>query len=64
MIQTLRQEKRIKSMGAAVPGVTHTILLLGGGECGPLYCVCANFVYISVCALLSFKSKTTDSLFD
>uniref|UniRef100_A0A3Q0STN6 Apoptosis inducing factor mitochondria associated 5 n=1 Tax=Amphilophus citrinellus TaxID=61819 RepID=A0A3Q0STN6_AMPCI len=31
MIQTLRQEKRIKSMSAAIPGVTHTILLLGGG---------------------------------
>ncbi|XP_022594440.1 apoptosis-inducing factor 3-like [Seriola dumerili] len=29
--KTLRQEKRIKGMGAAVPGVTHTILLLGGG---------------------------------
>ncbi|XP_044226593.1 apoptosis-inducing factor 3-like [Thunnus albacares] len=29
--RTLRQEKRIKNMGAAVPGVTHTVLLLGGG---------------------------------
>ncbi|KAG7237391.1 hypothetical protein INR49_032436 [Caranx melampygus] len=29
--KTLRQEKRIKNMGAAVPGVTHTVLLLGGG---------------------------------
>ncbi|XP_070699220.1 apoptosis-inducing factor 3-like [Pempheris klunzingeri] len=29
--KTLRQEKRLKSMGAAVQGVTHTILLLGGG---------------------------------
>ncbi|XP_060942389.1 apoptosis-inducing factor 3-like [Limanda limanda] len=29
--KTLRQEKRLKSMGAAVPGVTHTVLLLGGG---------------------------------
>nr|XP_046267322.1 apoptosis-inducing factor 3 isoform X2 [Scatophagus argus] len=29
--KALRQEKRIKSMGGAVPGVTHTILLLGGG---------------------------------
>ncbi|XP_051258027.1 apoptosis-inducing factor 3 [Dicentrarchus labrax] len=29
--KTLRQQKRIKSMGAAVPGVDHTILLLGGG---------------------------------
>ncbi|KAK2882067.1 apoptosis-inducing factor 3-like [Channa argus] len=29
--KTLGQEKRIKSMGTAVPGVTHTILLLGGG---------------------------------
>ncbi|KAM9847302.1 apoptosis-inducing factor 3, partial [Aulostomus maculatus] len=29
--KTLRQEKRMKSMGAAVLGVTHTILLLGGG---------------------------------
>lgn len=36
VIQTLRQEKRIKSMGAALPGGTHTVLLLGGGECGPL----------------------------
>ncbi|XP_024122390.1 apoptosis-inducing factor 3 isoform X2 [Oryzias melastigma] len=27
----LRRQKRIRSMGAAVPGVTHTILLLGGG---------------------------------
>uniref|UniRef100_A0A672GB54 Apoptosis inducing factor mitochondria associated 5 n=1 Tax=Salarias fasciatus TaxID=181472 RepID=A0A672GB54_SALFA len=30
-VSTLRQEKRIKSMGSAVPGVTHTIILLGGG---------------------------------
>ncbi|XP_019952966.2 apoptosis-inducing factor 3 isoform X2 [Paralichthys olivaceus] len=29
--KTLRQEKRLKNMGAAVPGVTHTVLLLGGG---------------------------------
>ncbi|XP_028277925.1 apoptosis-inducing factor 3 [Parambassis ranga] len=29
--KTLMQEKRLKSMGTAVPGVTHTILLLGGG---------------------------------
>ncbi|XP_054482363.1 apoptosis-inducing factor 3 [Anoplopoma fimbria] len=29
--KTLKQEKRIKSMGAAVAGVTHTVLLLGGG---------------------------------
>ncbi|XP_030602510.1 apoptosis-inducing factor 3 [Archocentrus centrarchus] len=29
--KTLRQEKRIKSMSAAIPGVTHTVLLLGGG---------------------------------
>ncbi|XP_041657340.1 apoptosis-inducing factor 3-like isoform X2 [Cheilinus undulatus] len=29
--RTLKQEKRIKIMGSAVPGVTHTILLLGGG---------------------------------
>ncbi|XP_071362034.1 apoptosis-inducing factor 3-like [Trachinotus anak] len=29
--KTLRQEKRLKSMGTAVPGVTHTVLLLGGG---------------------------------
>ncbi|XP_044079085.1 apoptosis-inducing factor 3 [Siniperca chuatsi] len=29
--KTLRQEKRVKSMGTAVPGVTHTVLLLGGG---------------------------------
>ncbi|KAM9348867.1 apoptosis-inducing factor 3-like [Symphorus nematophorus] len=29
--KTLRQEKRIKRMGAAVPGVNHTVLLLGGG---------------------------------
>ncbi|XP_020491155.2 apoptosis-inducing factor 3-like [Labrus bergylta] len=29
--KTLMQEKRIKSMGGAEPGVTHTILLLGGG---------------------------------
>ncbi|XP_004550289.1 apoptosis-inducing factor 3 [Maylandia zebra] len=29
--KTLRQEKRIKRMGTAVPGVTHTVLLLGGG---------------------------------
>uniref|UniRef100_A0A8C2ZK57 Apoptosis inducing factor mitochondria associated 5 n=1 Tax=Cyclopterus lumpus TaxID=8103 RepID=A0A8C2ZK57_CYCLU len=28
---TLKQEKRVKSMGAAVAGVTHTVLLLGGG---------------------------------
>ncbi|XP_073336011.1 apoptosis-inducing factor 3 [Pagrus major] len=27
----LRQEKRIKNMGAAIPGDTRTILLLGGG---------------------------------
>uniref|UniRef100_A0A3Q3MUD2 Apoptosis inducing factor mitochondria associated 5 n=1 Tax=Mastacembelus armatus TaxID=205130 RepID=A0A3Q3MUD2_9TELE len=27
----LRQEKRIKSMVGALPGVTHTIVLLGGG---------------------------------
>ncbi|XP_047463481.1 apoptosis-inducing factor 3 isoform X2 [Mugil cephalus] len=27
----LGKEKRIKQMGSAVPGVTHTILLLGGG---------------------------------
>uniref|UniRef100_A0A3P9L5S1 Apoptosis inducing factor mitochondria associated 5 n=1 Tax=Oryzias latipes TaxID=8090 RepID=A0A3P9L5S1_ORYLA len=27
----LQQQKRIRSMGAAVPGVAHTILLLGGG---------------------------------
>lgn len=32
MNQTLRQEKRIKPMGMAVPGITHTVLLLGGGE--------------------------------
>lgn len=37
MIQTLGQEKRIKSMGGAVPGVTQTILLLGGGGCGPMF---------------------------
>ncbi|XP_037604283.1 apoptosis-inducing factor 3 [Sebastes umbrosus] len=29
--KTLSEEKRVKRMGAAVPGVTHTILLLGGG---------------------------------
>ncbi|XP_029375611.1 apoptosis-inducing factor 3-like [Echeneis naucrates] len=29
--KTLRQAKRIKSMGTAVPGVTHTVVLLGGG---------------------------------
>ncbi|XP_059207065.1 apoptosis-inducing factor 3 [Centropristis striata] len=29
--KTLRQEKRVKQMGAAVPGNTHTIVLLGGG---------------------------------
>lgn len=33
MIQTLRQEKRIKNMGVATPGDTRTVLLLGGGEC-------------------------------
>uniref|UniRef100_A0A671W9U6 Apoptosis inducing factor mitochondria associated 5 n=1 Tax=Sparus aurata TaxID=8175 RepID=A0A671W9U6_SPAAU len=31
MIQTLRQEKRLKNMGVATPGDTRTILLLGGG---------------------------------
>uniref|UniRef100_A0A3Q3F6V8 Apoptosis inducing factor mitochondria associated 5 n=1 Tax=Kryptolebias marmoratus TaxID=37003 RepID=A0A3Q3F6V8_KRYMA len=31
MIQNLGQQKRIRSMGAAAPGVSHTILLLGGG---------------------------------
>lgn len=49
VIQTLRQAKRLKSMGAAVPGVTHTVLLLGGGECGPLYvfmCVCVCLTVI------------------
>uniref|UniRef100_A0A665TTC2 Apoptosis inducing factor mitochondria associated 5 n=1 Tax=Echeneis naucrates TaxID=173247 RepID=A0A665TTC2_ECHNA len=30
-VSTLRQAKRIKSMGTAVPGVTHTVVLLGGG---------------------------------
>ncbi|XP_077961382.1 apoptosis-inducing factor 3 isoform X1 [Gasterosteus aculeatus] len=29
--KTLKQEKRVKRMGAAVAGVTHTVLLLGGG---------------------------------
>uniref|UniRef100_UPI0037E70CDB apoptosis-inducing factor 3 n=1 Tax=Semicossyphus pulcher TaxID=241346 RepID=UPI0037E70CDB len=29
--KTLRQEKRIKNMGGSVPGITHTVLLLGGG---------------------------------
>ncbi|XP_045896835.1 apoptosis-inducing factor 3 isoform X1 [Micropterus dolomieu] len=29
--KTLRQEKRVKRMGAAVPEVNHTVLLLGGG---------------------------------
>ncbi|XP_031136665.1 apoptosis-inducing factor 3 [Sander lucioperca] len=29
--KTLRQEKRVKRMGAAVPGDSHTVLLLGGG---------------------------------
>ncbi|XP_023144569.1 apoptosis-inducing factor 3 [Amphiprion ocellaris] len=29
--KSLRQQKRIKSMGKAEPGVTHTVLLLGGG---------------------------------
>ncbi|XP_028323056.1 apoptosis-inducing factor 3 [Gouania willdenowi] len=29
--KTLGKEKRIKNMGAAVPGVNHTIMLLGGG---------------------------------
>ncbi|XP_022062277.2 apoptosis-inducing factor 3 [Acanthochromis polyacanthus] len=29
--KSLRQQKRIKSMGTAEPGVTHTVLLLGGG---------------------------------
>ncbi|TNN66425.1 Apoptosis-inducing factor 3 [Liparis tanakae] len=29
--KTLKQEKRVKSMGAAAIGVTHTVLLLGGG---------------------------------
>lgn len=33
LIQTLQQEKRIKTMGAAVPGFTHTVVLLGGGKC-------------------------------
>ncbi|KAA8586800.1 hypothetical protein FQN60_000636 [Etheostoma spectabile] len=28
---TIRQEKRVKRMGAAVPGDTNTVLLLGGG---------------------------------
>ncbi|XP_030009369.1 apoptosis-inducing factor 3-like [Sphaeramia orbicularis] len=29
--KTIRQQKRLKHMGRAEPGVTHTILLLGGG---------------------------------
>ncbi|XP_036975378.1 apoptosis-inducing factor 3 isoform X2 [Acanthopagrus latus] len=29
--KTLRQEKRVKNMGAATPGDTRTVLLLGGG---------------------------------
>ncbi|XP_034744994.1 apoptosis-inducing factor 3 [Etheostoma cragini] len=29
--KTIRQEKRVKRMGAAVPGDTYTVLLLGGG---------------------------------
>ncbi|XP_032388898.1 apoptosis-inducing factor 3 [Etheostoma spectabile] len=29
--KTIRQEKRVKRMGAAVPGDTNTVLLLGGG---------------------------------
>ncbi|XP_069002266.1 apoptosis-inducing factor 3 [Embiotoca jacksoni] len=29
--KTLKQEKRLKSMGAAIPGVNHIVLLLGGG---------------------------------
>ncbi|KAK5887691.1 hypothetical protein CesoFtcFv8_016274 [Champsocephalus esox] len=29
--KTLRQEKRVKSMGALIPGVNQTVLLLGGG---------------------------------
>ncbi|KAG7516910.1 apoptosis-inducing factor 3-like [Solea senegalensis] len=37
--KTLLQEKRLKSMGTAVPGVTHTILLLGGG---PASLICAE----------------------
>lgn len=55
MAQTLRQEKRMKSMGTAVPGLTHTILLLGGGECEPLHCVAAYCVYcMYVCVLLLY----------
>uniref|UniRef100_A0A3B4ZW91 Apoptosis-inducing factor 3-like n=1 Tax=Stegastes partitus TaxID=144197 RepID=A0A3B4ZW91_9TELE len=30
-VNLIWQQKRIKSMGTSVPGVTHTILLLGGG---------------------------------
>ncbi|XP_056141337.1 apoptosis-inducing factor 3-like [Lampris incognitus] len=30
--RTLKQAKRVKRMGARVPGVSHTILLLGGGS--------------------------------
>ncbi|XP_058483094.1 apoptosis-inducing factor 3 isoform X1 [Solea solea] len=37
--KTLLQEKRLKSMGTAIPGVTHTILLLGGG---PASLICAE----------------------
>lgn len=57
MIQTLSEEKRVKRMGAAVPGVTHTILLLGGGECGPLY-------MSDECVIVSFKTETIGLLID
>lgn len=52
--QTLKQEKRIKSMGTAVPGFTHTVLLLGGGECQPSLCPS-----VGVCVEVSFNTKTT-----
>ncbi|XP_062393426.1 apoptosis-inducing factor 3 [Sardina pilchardus] len=35
--KSLEQNKRLKSMGSRVPGVSHTVLLLGGG-CASLVC--------------------------
>uniref|UniRef100_H3DFC3 Apoptosis inducing factor mitochondria associated 5 n=1 Tax=Tetraodon nigroviridis TaxID=99883 RepID=H3DFC3_TETNG len=42
--KTLRQEKRIKNMGAAVLGFTHTVVLLGGGcvNAGAASLICAE----------------------
>lgn len=40
-LQFLNQNKRLKKMGSRVLGVSHTVMLLGGGENGILVVILA-----------------------